>query len=240
MQITAEKVEYNKIEAMRELYREEARCQVIHDSALRRGIADPYLICDGERPLGYGGVWSKHNPDRIMEFFVLPAARQLETAMFRALILASGATHIEAQTNMPLMLTMLYDFGVDIAVENILFEDSLRTRLSCEGSTFRYCEPADEKHVNEWVLEVDGAVVAWGGVLFHYNPPYGDIYMEVDEAHRRKGYGSYIVQELKRVCYEGGHRPAARCNPDNAASRSTLQRAGFRVCGRMLAARLAP
>jgi GNAT superfamily N-acetyltransferase len=76
-------------------------------------------------------------------------------------------------------------------------------------------------------------VVASGGVLTHYNPPYGDIYMEVDEAYRRRGIGSYLVQELKRVAYLKGNVPAARCNAANAVSRKTLERAGFAVCGEM-------
>jgi RimJ/RimL family protein N-acetyltransferase len=42
-----------------------------------------------------------------------------------------------------------------------------------------------------------------------------------------QGLGSFLVQELKRVCYELGAVPGARCNPDNVASRRTLQRAGF-------------
>ena len=235
MQITAERAEYKEIEAMRELYREEARCQIIHDSALRRGLADSYLIHSAGKRAGYGGVWNKHYPGRIMEFYVLPALRQSTAAMFRALVAGSDATHTEAQTNMPTMLTMLYDYALEIAVENILFEDMLTTRLACDGVWFRCSKPGDGKETNEWVLEADGSMIGSGGVLFHYNPPYGDIYMEVAEQHRRKGFGSYLVQELKRVCYEGGHRPAARCNPDNAASRLTLQRAGFGVCGRMLA-----
>jgi hypothetical protein len=66
-----------------------------------------------------------------------------------------------------------------------------------------------------------------GGILFHYNPPYGDIYMEVDEPHRRRGYGGYLVQELKRLCRELGGVPGARCDPTNAASQRTVQHAGF-------------
>jgi GNAT superfamily N-acetyltransferase len=139
---------------------------------------------------------------------------------------------------MPVMHTMFYDSCEEIAVENILFEDNLTTRLDCDAGTFRKSAAGDGKGENEWVLEVGGCVVGSGGVLFHYNPPYGDVYMEIGEQHRRKGYGSYLVQELKRICYEGGHRPAARCNPNNMASRLTLQRAGFGVCGRMLAGRV--
>ena len=88
--------------------------------------------------------------------------------------------------------------------------------------------------VGEWVIESDGTIVATGGFLTHYNPPYADIFMEVTEAARRQGIGSYLLQELKRVCYEAGMRPAARCNPDNLASRRTLEKAGFLPCGRLL------
>jgi RimJ/RimL family protein N-acetyltransferase len=58
--------------------------------------------------------------------------------------------------------------------------------------------------------------------------------MEVTEPFRRRGLGSFLVQELKRVCYEGGHVPGARCNPDNVASRRTLQKAGFVPYGHIL------
>jgi GNAT superfamily N-acetyltransferase len=51
--------------------------------------------------------------------------------------------------------------------------------------------------------------------------------MEVIEPFRRRGLGSYLVQELKRACYELGAVPGARCNPTNIPSRKTLQRAGF-------------
>jgi len=83
-------------------------------------------------------------------------------------------------------------------------------------------------------VEVEGKVAATGGILFHYNRPYGDIYMDVAESFRRRGLGSFLVQELKRVCYEGGNIPAARCNPGNIASRRTLQKAGFVPCGNIL------
>src|SRR5262249_41376683 len=85
-----------------------------------------------------------------------------------------------------------------------------------------------------WKLEVNGVDVAGGGILFHYNEPYGDIHMEVKEEHRRCGYGAYLVQELKRAGRELGAIPAARCNPENIASRRTLQRAGFVPVGAIL------
>jgi RimJ/RimL family protein N-acetyltransferase len=59
---------------------------------------------------------------------------------------------------------------------------------------------------------------------FHSNRPYADIYMEIAEPQRQRGFGASLVQELKRECYEMG---AARCSSQNVASRKTLQRAGF-------------
>jgi GNAT superfamily N-acetyltransferase len=110
------------------------------------------------------------------------------------------------------------------------------------GATFRRVTAADwdrifehtVEGVGDWLLEVDGVLVATGGILLHYNPPYGDIFMEVDGTRRRQGYGSYLIQELKRACYEMGRIPAARCAVSNAASRAALQRAGLWPCARIL------
>jgi hypothetical protein len=51
--------------------------------------------------------------------------------------------------------------------------------------------------------------------------------MEVAEPFRRRGYGSYLVQELKRACYEMGRVPAARCGASSGASRATPPKAGL-------------
>ena len=86
----------------------------------------------------------------------------------------------------------------------------------------------------EWLLQVDGKPAGKGGVLFHYNLPYGDVYMEISEAFRGRGFGAYLVQELKRLAYQIGSIPAARCSPDNRPSRRTLQKAGFVPYAHML------
>lgn len=84
------------------------------------------------------------------------------------------------------------------------------------------------------MIDLDGEIVATGGVLQHYNPPFADLHMEVAEPFRRRGVGSYLVQELKRECRAIGRIPAARCSPGNLASRTCLERAGLLPCARML------
>ena len=122
-----------------------------------------------------------------------------------------------AQTNDVLLTLLLYDCATEIASDTILFHDALTTHLDIPEVTFRPVTEADKERifehkaepVGDWLIERDGVIVATGGITTHYNPPYGDLYMEVDERFRRRGYGSYLIQELKRASYETGLVPAA-------------------------------
>jgi GNAT superfamily N-acetyltransferase len=124
----------------------------------------------------------------------------------------------------------------------VVFSDQQTSCLDLPGTVYRPVVEADAgrifehrvEGVGEWLLEHEGTIVATGGIATHYNPPYGDLYMEVDERFRKRGFGSYLIQELKRTCYETGRVPAARCNVANAASRATLQKAGLLPCARIL------
>jgi hypothetical protein len=249
MNIEVRAAQYSDVEELRGLFRQEANCQIIHDSFLRRGLAAPYLILADGRAGGYGAVSNRYDNGRLMEFYTLPHLRASALAMFRKLLAVSQATHIEAQTNISWMLLMLYDCARNITAENVLFHDASITALPApNGCIFRHITPEEAEsgfphnpEPGEWVIEAnDGTVVATGGFLCHYNPPYGDIYMEVAEPARRQGFGSYLVQELKRECYAAGKRPAARCNPANTASRRTLEKAGLLSCGRLLVGEVVP
>ncbi len=230
--------DYSEISPLRDLFREEVACQIVRDSILRRGLADPYLILMDGSVAGYAGVWNQHYEHRLMEFFALGETRGEAIAMFSEVLRVSGATHVEAQTNLPLMASMLHASATNITEEHVLFEDGPPTRLGCPGAVFRRRGPDDAGPEGEWVVERNATIVAAGGVLYHYKPPYGDIYMEVVEEARRQGVGSFLVQELRRVCREEGNIPAARCSPKNTASIHTLQRGGFRPCRRILAGRI--
>ena len=100
-------------------------------------MADPYLIFVNDRIAGYGAVWNMYQKDRLMEFHTLPSARGMAATLFRELLVASQATHIEAQTNMPWMLMMLYDHARNITTESILFQDVFLTNLACPGAVLR-------------------------------------------------------------------------------------------------------
>jgi GNAT superfamily N-acetyltransferase len=232
------RAEYSDIESMRTLYGQEMNCQIVHDSIhTRPGWTVEYLL-GTTAPCGYGSVavggpW-KDKPT-FYEFYVLPQHQLRAFECFEAFLAASRARFFEVQTNDPLSTVMALTYGRDPGTEKILFQDRRKSALAANGAMLRRVTSGSEIQAamklrqggGEWLLELDGAVAGKGGILFHYNEPYGDIYMEVTEPFRRRGLGAYFVQELKRECRELGAIPSARCNPTNVASRRTLQRAGF-------------
>jgi GNAT superfamily N-acetyltransferase len=245
MTIDVSRVPLDEIRALRELRRREMNCQIILYSWPERGWADSFLLRRADGVVGYASVGGREERDLVTEFYIVPAERASAQRLFRRLIEVSGAKNIECQSNDRLLTLMLYDFAAAIESHVVLFEDGMTTHLPPPGPlTLRRAAAADKERIARddgdvdaaWLLEAeDGSIVATGGLLFHYNVPYGDLYMRVGERFRRRGYGSYLIQELKRVAYEMGKVPAARCNAVNVASRATLQKAGMMPCGRMLA-----
>ena len=239
MHVAVKLVEADAVLAMRTRYRQEMDCQIVHDSIHRRpGWTQTYqLELDGAAVgfglLAVGGPWTEK--PALLEFYVLPEHYGAAFKLFEALVGACGARYFEIQSNEALPLVMAHAYGRNIESERIVFRDGFTSKLVAPGATLHETTPREEvlaaierrQGGGEWRLEVDGATVATGGILFHYNLPYGDVYMDVPEPFRRRGYGSYIVQELKRVAYELGAIPAARCSTSNVASRHTLIKAGF-------------
>jgi GNAT superfamily N-acetyltransferase len=246
MNFSAEVATLEQIRSWRDLYRQEMNCQIVHDSLHPRPgwTTEYFLLADGV-PTGYGSVvqggpW-KGKP-AVFELYIAPRFRWCVFELFRTLLSAARPVTIDVQTNDPLLTVMYHSFARHALTEKILFHDALTTDLPSHGAGFRPVAEYDRDRLIEqqrdpgaqWLLEFEGNVVATGGILYHYNRPYGDIFMEVAESFRRRGFGSYLVQELKRVCYEGGSVPAARCDPTNIGSRSTLQRAGFVPCANIV------
>lgn len=232
--MTAEvfRTDYETIAPLRDLYLAGLDCQVVHGMVLPRGLADPYLIRVEGRSAAYGATWNSYYPGRVVEFFCTSTSDLPSEEAFRALLVGAQATSIEAQTNMPIMYSMLRAFGGEPREDKILFEDGGLSSLPNPGATL--AELTRSATGSEWALQIGNETVAKGGYMTHYNPPFADIYMEVEEHARGRGLGSYLVQELKRVCYDRGFRPAARCDPDNHPSRRSLERAAFRECARLL------
>jgi len=246
MKIECRQTQLPEIAHLRDIYRHEMHCQVTHDSLhIRPGWTTPYLITLDGAPAGYGAVahagpW-KDKPT-IFEFFVLPTLRHRTIRLFWQFVSAAATLSVETQTNDPFLGVLIQSFCPSILVEAIVFKDGVTTSLKIPGASVRPVTPADADQIAarkldtdaKWLLESSDGIVGTGGILYHYNRPYGDIYMAVAEPFRRRGLGAFLVQELKRICYTNGSIPAARCNVKNAPSQLTLQGAGFIPCGNIV------
>lgn len=244
MQVQIIKTPLEDIKDLRVLFLHENHFQFVHDKCHLYGWADTWLILLDGKAAGYASVWGtdrREDRDTLFEFYLLPLFRTQTDLVFKEALNVTGVPFIECQSNDPLLTSMLYKFAMDIRGEAILFEDCFLTTLSLTGVVFsRETDEDTGFDAGGYILSQHGEIVATGGFMLNYNMPYADIYMEVKEHARRKGFGSLMVQELKKEIYLRRRVPAARCNIRNHASKATLQKAGFAVCGTWLKGKTVP
>ena len=128
------------IREYRERYRKEMACQIVHDSWHARGFVTSYFVRINGEIAGYGSVGgSPGDPrDTVKEMYLLPEHRAAALPCFDALVAATDAKAIAAQTNDRLLTVLLFDRAGDLTSDTILFDDRLRTHLTlAPGAVFR-------------------------------------------------------------------------------------------------------
>ena len=241
--LNVSKINLKEILYLRSLFLQETNFQIRYNACHERGWTDSYVVMYNEEKIGYGSIKGNENiddRDTIFEFYIIPSFRNLSLAAFLELLHSSKATFIECQSNDLLISSLLYQYGQNISSDVVLFEDNITSNIKMDKIVFRKRNENDvvfehrAEPIGDYILELNYEIVATGGFLLHYNMPFADLYMEVKEDCRRKGLGSFLIQELKRQCYLAGRVPAARTGTDNIASRATLLKAGFKIAGFML------
>lgn len=245
MTIDIKRSDLTAIQSFRELFLSERSFQFVYNKCHKYNWCDDWIFSVDGVNIGYGCIWGSENRadrDAVFEFYVLPDYRKYSNKIFSGFIKTSGAICIECQTNDILLCSMLYEFAENITAESILFEEHYQSNISITDAIFRKRKDNDNMGEDDspFVLDLKGEIIASGGLMLNYNFPFADIYMQVKEPYRRRGYGSFLVQELKKEAYLLDRVPAARCNIDNFISKATLQKAGLKVCGFLLNGKLKP
>ncbi|WP_153796685.1 GNAT family N-acetyltransferase [Foetidibacter luteolus] len=231
------------INPMRSLFLHEINCQFICNKCHDYGWADTYHFIVDDVTAGYGAVWGtdrREDRDTIFEFYLLPFYRKYVNLVFARFANLTKAVYVECQTNDVFLTQMLYRFCNTIKAEAALFNDGSSTHIMGPGLELRKVSGGSNPADFAYELTENGIQVASGGLLVNYNHPYADIYMEVNEKFRRRGLGSYLVQQLKKEAYAMNKVPAARCNIHNDISKATLEKAGMAVCGYRLKGDILP
>ena len=240
MTVNATKTNLQEILPLRNLFLQENNFQIRYNAQHERGWSDSYLITQHGEKIGYGSVSNLDEKNSVFEFYIIPSFRNLAPPAFLKLVQTSNASFVVCQSNDLLLLSLLFQFGQNINADTVLLEEDFTSSICMDNVIFRKRNDKDiifehrAEPVGAYVLEVNNEVVATGGFLLHYNMPFADLYMEVKEDCRRKGLGSFLIQEIKKQCYLAGRVPAARTGLDNIASKATLIKAGFKVAGFML------
>ncbi|MFZ4508870.1 MAG: GNAT family N-acetyltransferase [Fimbriimonas sp.] len=234
MSYRAERVSSEQIQARRRVFLDQIGCQFVAFSAVGRGLTDCYLLFRDEQEVGYAAVWHQHYPQLVGEWSVHPGESVDDLKL--ALVAASGAIGVRVQTNIAQMSTLISDQLKPVAYLFGKFEDP---GLGISAGEFR---PAHDDEIQyrghldsrEFVVELDSVVIAKGGFLCHYNPPYADVFMEVSEGFRGQGLGSALVAAIARQAIRAGKVPAARCDVENTPSFRTLVSGGLAHIGEIL------
>lgn len=248
--ISIHPVDQHILKPLRTQYRNSMQCQIVQDSLHKRGgWVESYAFRVENKVVGYGSVlvggpWM--NEHTLFECFVYRDYERYAFDLCEKLLKVSGASAMRSQTNDRLMTLMLLTFSRKVACEKILFEDHLKTDFVKPLAKLKPVSEVDADVLKaidwqmggDWVLVRKEEAVARGGIATHYNPPYVDLYMEVAEPYRRQGFGVFMVQHLKKICYASGDIPAARCDPSNVASRNTLMKAGMRPSAMLLTSKI--
>ena len=222
MGISVETVSAPQMAAWRDQYRQEMNCQIIHDSLhTREGWTQTYLLRVDQEIAGYGSVavsgpW-KEQPT-IFEFYLVPRYRQQMFVIFAALVESTAVGRVETQTNDMLLATLLHATAPSVSSESILFHDQRTSSLVIPDAMVRPAAAADSAAVAaanldaeaRWVLVERDNIVGTGGILFHYNRPYGDIYMQIAEPRAAAGSARLWFKSSSRFAtrWEAPRRPA--------------------------------
>jgi len=142
MAVNVARVSLRRILSLRELYRKEMDCQIVHDSWHGRGFTQSWLITDDGRIAGYGSIGGagREPRDVVKEFFLHATDRNRADVLFRQFVVASGARRIEAQTNDRLLTQLLLDSVERVERDRVLFADGHCTNHAFPDATFRPCE----------------------------------------------------------------------------------------------------
>ncbi len=243
---TAVEVPRPEIAPWRNELRAESACQIVHDSLYeRRDWCLQYLLQLGGTPVGFAGLavagpWKGRRT--VFDFFLQRAERDSWPELWDTFAQASRADSYELQTNLPLMPELVGRLPGPHQIDRLVYAEGQTTTLPSQGARLRQMTSVQETQLClqeragqcEWVLELEGAEVGKGTLLFHYNVPHADIAMDIPGPFRRRGLGAYLAQELKRAARDLGAIPAARTSPDNFASQRTLEKAGMIRTGRIV------
>jgi predicted acetyltransferase len=171
--------------------------------------------------------------------------------VFKYVITSNLVEKAAVSTKEPEFMALCLDYQKSLSVDSYLFIDNEKVKFELDNfkdvsfrlaqnsdiDTIKYkCYPAFEGYYED-LIENDQLFVLYDGnnllgigefrISKTHGRKYGDIGMHVVEGYFRKGIGTYIIIQLKELCYSRSLIPMASCDAQNIASKKTLEKSGF-------------
>ncbi|MBY9007701.1 MAG: GNAT family N-acetyltransferase [Candidatus Lokiarchaeota archaeon] len=207
-----------------------------------------YLIRNKQVDIGYCIV---SNVNIILEFFLIDEYIPICEDIFKIILKKLIISKAYCKSFDHLFLKCCITYHKSIKLYGVLFRDMINRAIKLPHPDLRsrLGEIQDFSEISlfkEGVFENDGELrkYLYSKKLFVFlihneitgygifsrtikNRPDFDIGMAVHPKFRKKGYGSYIINNIKNFCLKNNWRPTCGCIIDNIGSRRTLEKAGF-------------
>ena len=156
----------------------------------------PREVAVGFASAAVSGPWTDR--PTVIEFYLLPPCRSRAFEAFEQFLRVSGCDPFWRRRPMSRCIPPWHSPSDVICSRRRSFSRTGPRRHSPRGASLlvsnHFARGGPGSHEStawgggEWILELEGQPIGKGGILFHYNRPYGDVYMEVDGSHRRRGF----------------------------------------------------
>jgi len=211
------------------------------------GTSKCYQIIHDKKLVGHFFVDANKT---LVQFHVIKEYYTSRTEIFEYIIKSKKVRSADVSTKELEYLALCLDNQKSVEVHTYLFDDNQKITQELNGfskSTFRLANKDDIDTIKincdvaydgyyEDLIENDNLFVLYNescllGIgefrVITSNEQYGDIGVVVAEEYRRRGIGTFIINQLKEHCYNKELQPLACCEVENIASRNTMEKAGF-------------
>lgn len=223
-----------------------------------RNSAVHWKIIYADQTIGYASV---NHQNQLLQFYISPKYLSRGEEIFQDFIKENDIKNGIVGTNNPIYLSIASNFVQELKVHTYLFRQKNEVSISHKEGILRECQPENlESIINfchhsigapkEWlkeylenlthkreifILELEDQIIGTCEVRKSETATaFADIGMIVSPDHRRKGYGTFLLNQAAKIAQEWERTPICSCEKSNPGSLKSIHNCGFISIHRLL------
>ncbi|MDW3650303.1 MAG: GNAT family N-acetyltransferase [Bacteroidia bacterium] len=223
-----------------------------------RDMAILWGIKEEDKLIGYACMNADH---QLIQFYISPEHLDQGPSILQSFLRELMIKTAIVGTNNPVFLSLATPFIQEIKPHSYLYEKFLEVEMGEREAEFRICHSEDLEAIVRYCHLATGGPEAWlegyignliekGEIFMLRNeeeiigtcevrksisaPDYVDIGMIVSPNHRKKGYGSFLLNRAKEIAISWGKEPICSTTIDNLGSQKAIRNCGFRSMHQLL------